>query len=336
MNRTEMRAMPRWMLSIAAAMAACGVLAMHAAFAAEGDDYPRRPVKLILPNAAGSSSDTIGRIMAQALGEELGQPVVVENIAGAGGTIAMDSAKNAAPDGYTLVVATPSGTSIAKSLRKKLRYDPIADFEYISTYAVVPNLLVVNPQLPVKTLKDLMEYARSKQGDTFMASAGPGSQSHLAGAMLLQMGGFPSVHVPYKGGGGQVLAVMSGEAQWTITPASSVVGHTRTGKLRAVAQSLPQRTPLLPDVPAVAETIPGFSYSGWNGLLAPKGTPSAIVNRIRAALDKALAKPQLKEAFERQAAEPTTDTPEEFRKMVEAETRATADLVKASHISIEK
>jgi tripartite-type tricarboxylate transporter receptor subunit TctC len=336
MNRTEMRAMPRWMLSIAAAMAACGVLAMHAALAAEGDDYPKRPVKLILPNAAGSSSDTIGRIMAQALGEELGQAVVVENIAGAGGTIAMDSAKSAAPDGYTLVVATPSGTSIAKSLRKKLRYDPIADFEYISTYAVVPNLLVVNPQLPVKTLKDLMEYARSNKGDTFMASAGPGSQSHLAGAMLLQMGGFPSVHVPYKGGGGQVLAVMSGEAQWTITPASSVVGHTRTGKLRAVAQSLPQRTPLLPDVPAVAETIPGFSYSGWNGLLAPKGTPPAIVNRIRAALGKALAKPQLKEAFERQAAEPATDTPEEFRAMVEAETRATADLVKAAHITIEK
>ena len=333
MNRSEMRAMPGWLAAIAAAVA-CG--AMHTAFAAEGDDYPKRPVKLVLPNAAGSSSDTIGRIMAQSLGEELGQAVVIENIAGAGGTIAMESTKNAAPDGYTLVVATPSGTSIAKNLRKNLRYDPIADFQYISTYAVVPNLLVVNPQLPVKTLKDLMDYAKSNKGDTFMASAGAGSQSHLAGAMLLHMGGFPSVHVPYKGGGPQVIAVMSGEAQWTITPASSVVGHTRSGKLRAVSQSLPQRTPLLPDVPAVAETIPGFSYSGWNGLLAPKGTPPAIVNRIRAALDKALAKPQVKEAFERQAAEPATDTPEEFRKMVEEETRATAELVKASHITIEK
>lgn len=334
MNRSEMRA-TRWLRAIAAA-AACAVLSLHAAFAAEGDDYPKRPVKLLLPNAAGSSSDTIGRIMAQALGEELGQAVVIENIAGAGGTIAMDTAKNAPPDGYTLVVATPSGTSIAANLRKNLRYDPIADFQYISTYAVVPNLLVVNPKLPVKTLQELMDYAKANKGDTFMASAGPGSQSHLAGAMLLHMGGFPSVHVPYKGGGPQVIAVLSGEAQWTITPASSVVGHTRTGKLRPIAQSLPQRTPLLPDVPAVAETIPGFSYSGWNGLLAPKGTPPAIVSRIRAALEKALAKPKLKEAFERQAAEPTTDTPEEFRKMVEAETRATAELVKASHITIEK
>lgn len=318
-------------------MGVAALFAAQAALAADGDDFPKRPVKLILPNAAGSSSDTIGRIMAQGLGEELGQAVVVENIAGAGGTIAMDMAKNAAPDGYTLVVATPSGTSIAVALRsKKLRYDPVADFQYISTYAVVPNLLVVNPAVPVKTLAELMEYAKSNKGDTFMASAGPGSQSHLAGAMLLHMGQFPSVHVPYKGGGPQVLAVMTGEAQWTITPASSVIGHTRTGKLRALAQSLPQRTPLLEGVPSVSETIPGYSYSGWNGLLAPKGTPMAIVNRIRAALDKALARPQVKEAFERQGAEIVTDAPEDFRKMVEAEIQATTTLVKAANISIEK
>ncbi len=331
MNGFTRRSALAGMLALAVGMAA----PLHAM--AEGDDYPKRPIKLILPNAAGSSSDTIGRIMAQSLGEELGQPLVVENIAGAGGTIAMDTAKNAAPDGYTLVVATPSGTSIAVNLRKKkLRYDPIADFVYISTYAVVPNLLVVNPALPVKSLAELIEYAKSNKGDTFMASAGPGSQSHLAGAMLLSMGQFPSVHVPYKGGGPQVLAVMSGEAQWTITPASSVVGHTRSGRLRALAQSLPQRTPLLADVPPVSDTIPGYSYSGWNGLLAPKGTSPAVVNRIRAALEKALAKPQVREAFERQAAEAVTDTPEEFRKMVESEIHATEALVKAANISIDK
>ena len=156
----------RWLLALAA------LVALGNALAAEADDWPRRPVKLILPNAPGSSSDTLGRILAQYLGTQLGQPVVVENYAGGGGTIGMEMAKNAAPDGYTLLAVTPAGTSIAANLCKGLPYDPVNDFQYISMYAVLPNLLVVTPSLPVKNLQELIDYAKSRQADTFMASAG--------------------------------------------------------------------------------------------------------------------------------------------------------------------
>ena len=317
------------LFTVLAGMQACN------ASAADAGDYPRRPVRMILPNAPGSSSDTLGRILAQKLGDALGQQVVVENHAGAGGLIGMEIAKTAAPDGYTIVAVTPAGTSIATSLHQKLSYDPLADFQYISLYAVLPNMLVVTPTLPIKTLKDLIDYARSKPGEVYMASAGPGSQSHLAGVMLQQMAQFSSVHVPYKGGAASVLAVISGEAQWTITPASSVSQHARSGTLRALGQSLPQRTPQLPDVPAVAETVPGYSYSGWNGIAVPKNTPQPVVDIIRAALLKTLSQPDVKEAFNKQGAEVVTNTPEEFRRLVEAEIQSTQKVVKATDLKVE-
>jgi tripartite-type tricarboxylate transporter receptor subunit TctC len=322
----------RWFLALAPILAAAAL--GSPARAADSDDYPKRTIRFIMPNAAGSSSDTIGRILAKYLGDTLGQQLVVDNIAGAGGTIGMDVAKKAQPDGYTLVAVTPAGTSIAANLRKNLSYDPVEDFEYISTYAVLPNLLVVNPNLPVKSLQELIDYARAHGSEMFMASAGPGSQSHLAGEMLVNMGKFPSTHVPYKGGGASVVAVMSGEAQWTITPASSVLGHAKSGKLRAIAHSLAQRTDLMPDIPTVQETVPGYSYSGWNGLAVPKGTPAAIVARIRAALMQTLAKPEVKEAFGKQGAEIVTSSPDEFRKMVKDEIQSTAAVVKAAKLEV--
>ncbi len=326
MRRTTLK-----LLAGALALAAIG----FAARAAEGDDYPKRPIKMILPNAPGSSSDVLGRILAQKLSDALGQQIVVENHAGAGGLVGMEIGKNAAPDGYTIVAATSAGTSIAASLHTKLPYDPLNDFEYISTYAVVPNLLVVTPSLPVKTMQELIDYAKSKKGDVFMSSAGAGSQSHLAGAMLTQMGQFPSLHVPYKGGAASVLAIVSGEAQWTITPASSVVGQAKSGAVRAIAQSLPQRTPLLPDIPAVAETVPGYSYSGWNGLVVPKGTPPAIVTKLRAVLLKTVASPDVKDAFAKQGADAVTSAGDEFRRMVHAEMENTAKVVKEAKIKVE-
>lgn len=304
------------------------------AWSADADDYPSRPIKLILPNAPGSSSDTIGRILAKYLGDTLGQQVNVENFAGAGGTIGMDVAKKAQPDGYTILSVTPAGTSIAANLRKNLPYDPIEDFDYISTYAVLPNLLVVNPQLPIKSMQDLIDYARAHPKDTFMASAGPGSQSHLAGEMLLNMAKFPSTHVPYKGGHASVIAVMSGEAQWTITPASSVLGHARSGKLRAIAHSLPQRSDLMPDIPTVKETVPGYSYSGWNGLAVPKGTPPSIEAKLRAALMQTLAKPEVKDLLGKQGAEIVTDSPDEFKTMVREETQSLKAVVKAADLKV--
>jgi tripartite-type tricarboxylate transporter receptor subunit TctC len=299
------------------------------------DDYPTRPIRMILPNAPGSSNDILGRILAAKLSEVIGQQVIVENRAGAGGLIGMEMAKTAAPDGYTIVSASPAGMSIAPNLHKRLPYDPLNDFQFVSVYAVLPNLLVVTPTLPVKTVQDLIDYSKANPGKVYMASAGPGSQSHLAGVMLQLMGNFSSAHVPYKGGSASVLAVMTGESQWTITPASSVVGHVRSGKLRAIAHSLPQRTALLGDIATVGETIPGFSYSGWNGVIVPMATPAPIVERLRAALIKTLKLPEVKEMLGKQGAEVLVTTPEEFRGLVQAEIESTAKVVKASGLTVD-
>jgi tripartite-type tricarboxylate transporter receptor subunit TctC len=322
-------------LMLATLLVLCNVLSAGMVAAAEGDDYPRRPIRMILPNAPGSSNDTLARILGARLGEVLGQSIVIENQAGASGLIGMEMAKNAKPDGYTVVSASPSGMSIAPNLHKRLPYDPLNDFQFVSLYAVLPNLLVVTPSLPVKTVQDLIDYAKARPGQVNMASAGPGSQSHLAGVMLQLMGNFTSVHVPYKGGGASVIAVMAGETQWYFSPASSVISHVRSGKLRAVAHSMPQRTALLPDVPTVAETIKGFNYSAWNGIVVPKGTPAPVLEKLRAALVRTVAIPEVKEAINKQGAEVLVDTPEEFRALVQAEIENTARVVKATELKAE-
>jgi tripartite-type tricarboxylate transporter receptor subunit TctC len=319
----------------AAMLAAGNFFGMHTATAAEGDDYPKRAVRVISPNAPGSANDTLLRLLTAKLGDMLGQSTYIENQAGAAGLIGTEMAKNAAPDGYTILSASTAGMSIAPHLHKRPPYDSVNDFQFVSTYAVQPNLLVVNPSLPIKTLQELIDYCKARPGQINMASAGPGSQSHLAGVMLMVAGGFNSLHIPYKGGGASVLAVMTGESQWTITPAPAAAGHVRSGKLRPIAHSMPTRTRLLPDIPSVAETLPGFSYSAWNGLLLPKGTPRTVVDKVRTALLKALAVPEIKAAIEKQGAEVITNTPEEFRELVRAEFENTAKLVKAAGLKVE-
>jgi tripartite-type tricarboxylate transporter receptor subunit TctC len=302
---------------------------------AQGDDFPRRAVRMISPNAPGSSNDTLARILAAKMGEVLGQQVIIENQAGASGLIAMENLKNAQADGYTILAASPSGVSIAPLLQKSAPYDPLNDFQFVSLVAVLPNMLVVTPALPVKTVQELIDYCRARPGQINMASAGPGSQSHLAGVMLQLAGNFTSVHVPYKGGGPSVASVMAGESQWTFTPASSTVGPARAGRLRAIAHSLPKRTPLLEGVPAVAETIPGFSYSAWVGVLVPKATPRPVAEKLRAALLKTVALQEVKDGFGKQGAEVATDTPEEFREMVRVEIENMRKVVKAADLKIE-
>jgi tripartite-type tricarboxylate transporter receptor subunit TctC len=322
-------------LVLAALLAAGNLLMPYVATAAEGDDYPRRAVRLISPNAPGSANDTLLRLLTVKLGEMLGQSVFIENQAGAAGLIGTEMAKNAAPDGYTILSASTAGISIAPHLHKRPPYDSLNDFQFVSTYAVQPNLLVVNPSLPVKTVRELIEYCKARPGKVNMASAGPGSQSHLAGVMLMDAGNFDSLHIPYKGGGASVMAVITGEANWTITPAPAAAGHVRSGTLRPIAHSMTQRTPLLADIPTVAETLPGYSYSAWNGLLLPKGTPKPVADKIRAALLKTLAVPEIKAAIERQGAEVITNTPEEFRELVRAEFENTGKLVKAADLKVE-
>lgn len=303
--------------------------AFPAAAADAVKDYPSRPVRLIVPNAPGSSVDTLTRIVANKLGEVLGQQVVVDNRAGAGGIIGMEIAKDAAPDGYTLIAATTAASTIAVLLQKKPSFDPVKDYDYVTQFAVTPNVLVVNPSLPVKSVKELIDYCKARNGNVNMASAGAGSQSHLSGTYFLQAGHFESLHVPYKGGGASVASVIAGESQWTLTPAAAVMSHVNSGRLRAIGHSLTKPSPLLGSLPPIAETIPGFDYSGWQGFFVPKGTPKPIIDKLRAAVIKTVNLPDVKKALAVQATEVVTGTPEEFRKLVQNSMAQNAKVVKA-------
>lgn len=314
----------RHLLLLAAAL---GLGATQAVVAA---DYPSRPIRLIVPNAAGSSVDTLGRIFANALTGTAGQQVVVDNRPGAGGLIGMEIGKDAIPDGYTLLSASTAAMVIGPHIHKKLPFDPMKDYAFISLFGITPNILVVNPSLPVKSVKELIEYNKSRGGKSNMASAGAGSQSHLAGVLFMQLAKSEALHVPYKGGGASVAAVVGGESQWTITPAPAVAGLIKGGKLRAVAHTLATKSALLGDLPAVAETVPGYQYGGWNGLLAPAKTPKPILAKLHAMVVKVSQNAEFRKHFETQMTEVVTDTPEEFRKFVELEIKAMGPVVKSA------
>ena len=302
---------------------------------AEAQQYPSRSIRLIMPNAPGSSADTMGRIVAVRLGEALGQQVVVDNRAGAGGALGLEIGKSANPDGYTLITTSISALTVSPHIRKDLAYDPMKDFEYVAMYSRQGTVLVVYPGLPVKSVKELIEYAKERQGKVNMASAGPGSTSHFSGAALMMAGGFSSLHVPYKGGGPSVAAVAAGESHWTMPPSAAVMALVRAGRLRALGHTWPQRTPLLPDIPALAEFLPGFEHVAFSGLLAPRGVPKAILDKIRATVDRIVSTPELREQFAIQGAEPATGTPAEFRKAVQEEFVRTGKLIKVIGLKAE-
>jgi tripartite-type tricarboxylate transporter receptor subunit TctC len=298
-------------------------------------DYPRKPIRLVMPNAPGSSIDFLGRIVAHKLGEALGEQMVVENRAGAGGVIGMESVKTAAPDGYTLLAASTAAMSIIPNLRSNLPYDPLKDYAFISTYALTPNALVVNPGLPIQSPRELIDYVKARPGATNMASAGPGAQSHLAGVLFMQMAGIESVHVPYKGGGPSVQSVTTNESQWTITPVPAVIGQVKQGQLRMLAHTLPERTAQFPGVPALAETVPGYAFSGWTGLLAPRGTPQPIIDKLRNTLLKVAATPEFRDQMANQGAVAQTSTPEEFARLVATELESMGKAARAANLKLE-
>lgn len=295
-------------------------------------DYPSRPVRIVVPNAPGSSIDIMTRTLSARLGESLGQSVVVENRDGAAGLIGMEQGKNARPDGYNLTSAANGAMLISPLLRKNPPYDPLNDFSYISLFALMPNVLVVNADLPIRSVRELIDYTRASPGKVNMSSAGVGSQSHLSGALLLAMGGFESVHVPHKGGGPSVNAVVAGQTHWTITPAPAVVAMVKNGRLRALAQSLPRRTALMPDLQPVSESVAGYDFNGWVGLVAAKGTPRPIIDRLNSAIAKTLSVPEVKETFSVQGAETVIGTPEEFQKFLAREYATTAKVMKLAQL----
>jgi tripartite-type tricarboxylate transporter receptor subunit TctC len=312
------------MAAVTAAVSAIPALAAEAA-----KDYPNRPLRLIVPNAPGSAVDTLSRIVGTKMGEVVGQQVVMDNRAGAGGIIGMEIAKDANPDGYTLISATTAASTIARLLQKSARFHPVNDYDYVAQYAVTLNVLVVNPSLPIKSVKELIAYAKSGKKPFNMASAGAGSQSHLSGAFFQQAGKFESLHVPYKGGGPSSASVVSGESQWTLIPAPAAMSHVSAGRMRAIGHSLPKPTPLLPNIPPIADTIPGFDYSGWMGFFVPKGTPKPVIDKLRAAVVKTMEAPEVKKGMAFQATEIVIQGPAEFRKVVQESMVTNEKLVKS-------
>ena len=310
-------------------VAALGIGAEQTATAAS-QEYPSRPIRLIIPNAAGAAVDTLGRIFANTLTQVAGQQIVVDNRGGAGGLIGMEIGKDAIPDGYTLLSASTAAMVIGPHIHKKLPFDPMKDYAFISLFGITPNIVVVNPSIPVKSVKELLEYNKSRGGKSNMASAGAGSQSHLAGVLFLQLAKSEALHVPYKGGGASVAAVVGGESQWTITPAPAVAGLIKGGKLRAIAHTLATKSVLLGDLPSAAETVPGYQYGGWNGLLAPIKTPKPILAKLHAMVVKTSQNPEFRKHFETQMTEVVTNSPEEFRKFVEDEIKAMGPVVKSA------
>ncbi len=312
------------------------LLSLGAAAQDAAREYPTKPIRLIMPNAPGSSNDILSRLLAIRLGELLGQQVVIDNRAGAGGTIGVETAAHAAPDGYTLVAASSATHSIAPHIYARLGYDVNQDFTPISLFVITQNLLAVNPALPVKSVRELVDYAKARPGQLNMASAGAGSTSHLAGIMFATLAGIHVVHIPYKGGGPSVAAVVAGEAQWVFTPIAGPLPQVKAGRLRALAVGGAQRSSVAPDIPTVAESgLPGYNSNGWNGIMGPAGLAPAIVGKLHAAIAKALASSGLKEQFAAQGAEPYGDTPAQFARHVRDEYVRFGKAVKDAGVKLE-
>ena len=310
--------------------------ATHAgAQTADAAAYPTRAVRLVVPYGPGGVSDIIGRVLAQKMSETLGQSMVVDNRAGAGGMVGTGAVAKSAPDGYTLVLSSLSAYAIGPRMVKAPPYDPVNDFTYISNFAIFPNVLVVHPSLPINNVRELVDFAKSNAGKVNMASAGVGSTSHLAGTILTQLGKFEALHVPHKGGGPSVASVIAGQTHFTFAPAPAAMSQVKAGRLRAIAHSLPTRSKMLGELPAVNETLAGYDYSTWAGLLAPKGLAKPMQDRIFAALQKTLAITAVLDGLAAQGAEVLLIPGEDYRKFVAQDLIATAKFVQAAGLQAE-
>src|SRR5580765_6143162 len=295
-------------------------LAALAISAAHAEVYPAKPIRMIVAYPPGGGTDIVGRTIAQKLGETLGQSVVVENRGGASGNIGPEIAARAAPDGYTVLMGNVAPNAINVSLFKNLPFDPVADFAPVSLVASTPNILVVHPSTPARTVKEVVALARSRPGTLNFASAGVGSSSHLAGELFRILAGADIVHVPYKGAGPAMVDVLSGQVQLYFATLPAALPHVKSGKLAAVAVTSARRSPALPDLPTVAESgVPGYEASTWYGVLAPARAPAGAVERLHGDIVRILAQPEFRERLQAQGFDPVGSSPEEFRAFIRSE-----------------
>ena len=302
---------------------------------AHAQDYPTRPVRIVVPFAPGGPNDIIVRLVAQKLTETWSQPFVVENRPGAGGNIGTDFVAKAAPDGYTLLSVGP-GSLIINPLIGKVPYDTARDFAPVTLMARAPNALVAHPSLPAGSVKELIELARSQPGRVNYGSGGNGSTPHLAGAMFAAMAGVALTHVPYKGTAPATADLIGGQVQIAFLGIPSVLPHVKSGKLRVLAVTGKRRSPELPGVPTVDEAgVPGYELSPWYGLLAPAGTPRAVVVRLGDEVSRVVRASEMKEKLAVQGAEVAGGSPEEFAALIRADTSTWSRVVKDARIGID-
>ena len=310
------------------------MLVLFAAVAA-AQDYPARPVRVVSPFAAGGPNDIVARLVAQKLSEALGQQFVVDNRPGAGGNLGTDVVAKAPADGYTLLCAGP-GSLILNPLLYKVPYDTARDFAPISVVATAPNVLVVHPAVAAKTLNELLALARAQPGRLNYASAGTGSTAHFAVVLLSAMARVDMTHVPYKGTGPGMNDLIGGQVQLAIYSIPPVLTHIRNGKLRALAVTGKSRSPELPEVPTVDEAgVPGYEMNPWYGLLAPAGTPRAIIARLNSEVSRIVHSTDMREKLAAQGAEPAGGTPEDYAALISADTAVYARVIREAGIKPE-
>jgi tripartite-type tricarboxylate transporter receptor subunit TctC len=310
-------------------------LALVGGAAQAADVYPARPVRMIVAYPPGGGTDQVGRVMAEQLTQTLGQQVVVDNRGGATGNIGTELAARAAPDGHTLLMGNVAPNAVNVSLFKKLGFDPVKDFAPVSLVAITPNILVAHPSMPVKTVQDLIAYAKAKPGALNFPSAGVGSSSHLAGEMLKSMAGIRMVHVPFKGGGPAMVATIAGEVQIMFATMPAAMPHVKSGKVRPVAVTTAKRSQAMPDLPTIAEGgIKGYEAATWYGLLTPARTPKAVIDRLHGDTVKILAGPARKR-LEAQGFEPEGGTPAQFAAYIRSEIAKWAKVIKDAGIPAE-
>jgi tripartite-type tricarboxylate transporter receptor subunit TctC len=298
---------------------------------ADAQSYPVKPIRFIAPFAAGGALDTLTRTIAGRMQESWGQPVVVENRTGAGGNIGADIVAKAAPDGYTLVMGTIATHAINVSLYEKMPYDAVKDFAPVTIAASINNSLSLHPSVPAKNVQELVAYAKANPGKLTFGSAGSGTSQHLAGELFKTMAGVDMVHIPYKGGAPAMIDLLAGQISMTFGDIPTALPHIRAGKLRSLAVTAAKRSPLLPDVPTIAEQgLPGFDVSAWFGVFTTAGTPRPVVNQLNAEIVRILNLPDVREKLMGIGMEPVTNSPDEFAAFVKSEIAKWARVVKAS------
>ena len=316
-------------------LAALAALAFATASAAD-DDYPSKPVRIVVPFAPGGSTDVVARILADKLGAEFKQTFVVENRAGASGNIGADVVAKAPPDGYTLLMGTTGVLAINKYLFTNMAFDPERDFVPVSYTSLITNILVVNPQVPARTVPDLVRLAQEKPGGLTFASSGAGSSTHLSGELFKSLAGVNILHIPYKGSSQALVDVIGGQVTMLFDNAPSSMPFIEQGKLRAIAVTSMKRLPNLPDVPTIDEAgVKGYESLSWSGIMAPLGTPRPVIDKLNAAIERALHAEDVRRKFAALGIEAVGGPPEAFARHIRAESEKWGRLVKAANIRLD-